>query len=182
MRKLVDLKVAYRMIGSGPIVLVSSVLGGRSGITPIAWHMPVSDDPPIIALEVYKGHFINKAILETGDFVVNIPSSDMADIVRKLGSVSGKTADKFKKFKLIKERSEKVKSPRLGNAIGIMECRLRKDARLLKEYDMILGDVVYAEAEEGIFTDRWHPERSGSRPMHHLGGKIFSVPAKKILK
>jgi len=182
MRRLIDLKMAYRMIGSGPIVLVSSILGGRAGITPIAWHMPVSDDPPMIALEIYKGHFINKAILETGDFVVNIPSSDMADIVRKLGSTSGKAVDKFKKFNLIKEPSKKVKSPRLGNAIGIMECRLRKDARLLKEYDMILGDVVYAEAEKGMFTDRWHPERSGPRPMHHLGGRIFSVPAKKILE
>lgn len=182
MRKPVDLKISYRMIGSGPIVLVSSLYGDRAGLTPIAWHMPVSDDPPIVALEIYKGHFINKAILETGDFVINIPSSDMAGIVRKLGSVSGKTADKFKKFNLIKEPSKKVKSPRLGNAIGVMECKLRKDARLLEEYDMILGDVVYAEAEEGIFTDRWHPEKAGPRPINHLGGKIFSVPAKKILK
>jgi len=182
MRRPVDLKVAYRMISSGPVVLVSSILGGRAGITPIAWHMPISDDPPMIALEIYKGHFINKAILATGDFVVNIPSSDMADVVRKLGSVSGRACDKFKKFDLIKEPSKKIKSPRLGGSICIMECRLRKDARLLKEYDMILGDVVYAEAEEKAFTDRWHPENSGPRPMHHLGGKIFSVSAKKVLK
>ena len=66
MRRPVDLTIAYRLIGSGPIVLVSSLLKGRAGLTPIAWHMPVSDDPPIVALEIWKDHFIHKAILETG--------------------------------------------------------------------------------------------------------------------
>jgi hypothetical protein len=41
--------------------------------------------------------------------------------------------------------------------------------------------VAYAEAEEGIITDRWMPERPGPRMIHHLGGKIFSVPAGKTV-
>lgn len=181
MRKPLDLTIAYRLIGSGPVVLVSSLLKGRAGLTPIAWHMPVSDDPPIVALEIWKDHFIHKAILETGDFVINIPSSEMADTIRKLGSISGKKVDKFNEYKLTKEASKIVKSPRLGSSIGIMECKLRREERLLKKYSVILGDVVYAEAEEGIFTDRWHPEKGGPMPINHLGGKIFSVPAPRIV-
>lgn len=181
MRKSVDLTIAYRLIGSGPVVLVSSLLKGRAGLTPIAWHMPVSDDPPIVALEIWKDHFIHKAILETGDFVINIPSSDMAEIIRKLGSVSGKKTDKFKKFGLIKESGKLVKSPRLKSAIGIIECKLRREEAILKKYSLILGDIVYAEAEKGIFTDRWHPEKKGPKLLHHLGGKIFSVPAPRIV-
>ena len=153
----------------------------KPALTPIAWHMPVSDDPPIVALEIWKDHFIHKAILETGDFVINIPSSDMAQTICKLGSVSGKTMDKFKEYDLIKEDSKKVKSPRLKGSIGIMECRLRREERFLKKYSVILGDVVYAEAEKDIFTDRWHPEKKGPKLLHHLGGKIFSVPASRII-
>ncbi len=74
-----------------------------------------------------------------------------------------------------------MKSPRLAAAIGILECKLRPDKALLKKYNIVLGDVVYAEAEKGIFTDRWHPERKVPRIMHHLGGKIFSVPDKRII-
>ncbi|MFA5085067.1 MAG: flavin reductase family protein, partial [Candidatus Omnitrophota bacterium] len=107
MRKSIDLNIAYRLIGSGPLVLVSSLLDGRAGLTPIAWNMPVSDEPPIIALEIWEKHFIYKAILETGDFVVNIPSSDMAETCRKLGSVSGAKVDKFGEFGLVKEESKK---------------------------------------------------------------------------
>jgi flavin reductase (DIM6/NTAB) family NADH-FMN oxidoreductase RutF len=181
MRKKVPLDIAYRLIGPGPVVLVSSTLGGRAGITPIAWNMPVSDEPPIVALEIWRDHFIHKAILKTGDFVINIPSSDMAPVVRKLGSVSGKSVDKFREFGLEKEASKKIRSPRLKSAMGILECRLRRDANLLKKYSVILGDVVYAEAEASVFTDRWCPEKKGPRLMHHLGGRIFSVPDKCIL-
>jgi len=181
MRKAVDLTIAYRLIGSGPIVLVSSLHKGRAALTPIAWHMPISDDPPIVALEIWRDHFIHKAILETGDFVINIPSSDMAKTIRKLGSVSGARIDKFKECGLIKEPSKKIKSPRLKSAIGIIECKLRREDRLLKKYSVILGDMIYAEAEKGIFTDRWHPEKNGPKLLHHLGGKIFSVPAPRIV-
>jgi flavin reductase (DIM6/NTAB) family NADH-FMN oxidoreductase RutF len=180
MRKPIELKIAYRLIGPGPLVLVSSILDARPGLTPIAWHMPVSDDPPMVALEIWEGHFIYKAILQTGDFVVNIPSSDMAQICRKLGSVSGRDCDKFKEYGLVQEKAKKVKSPRLKSAIGILECKLHKDKTLLKKYNIILGDVVYAEAEKAVFTDRWHPERKGPRIMQHLGSKIFSIPGKRI--
>jgi flavin reductase (DIM6/NTAB) family NADH-FMN oxidoreductase RutF len=181
MRKKIPLPVACRVICSGPMVLVSSLYDGKAAITPIAWHMPVADDPPMIALEIYKGHFIYKAIMQTGDFVVNVPSSGMADKIRLLGSVSGAKVDKFKAYGLVKEPSRKVKSPRLAGSIGILECKLRKEKSLAEKYDMILGDVVYAEAEKGSFTDRWHPEKRGPRILHHLGGKIFYEPARRVI-
>lgn len=181
MRRSIPLPIAYRLIGPGPLVLVSSLFNKRAGLTPIAWHMPLSDDPPIIALEIWKGHFIYKAILQTKDFVINIPSSDMAEIVRKLGSVSGTKVDKFEEYGLAKEPAKKIKSPRLKSAIGILECKLRKDEGMLKKYNIIVGDVVYAEAESSIFTDKWHPEKTGPRILHHLGDKIFSVPDKCVI-
>jgi len=181
MRKSIDLKLAYRLLGPGPVVLVSSLLGRRAGITPIAWNMPVSDEPPMVALEIWHEHFIYKAILETGDFVVNIPSSDMADMIRKLGGVSGREVDKFKKFGLAREPGKLVRSPRLAAAIGILECRLRRDERLLKTYNIVLGDVLYAEADKEVFTDRWHPEKKGPKVLHHLGGRIFYSPGNKVM-
>jgi flavin reductase (DIM6/NTAB) family NADH-FMN oxidoreductase RutF len=181
MRKPVNLPIAYRLINPGPVVLVSSLYGSRPCVTPIAWLMPVSDDPPIIALEIWEGHFIYKAILKTGDFVINIPSSGMAGLVRSAGIVSTAKVDKFRRFGIRKEPALKVRSPRLRSAIAVIECRLRKDERMLKGYNIVLGDAVYAEAEEGVFTDRWHPERKGPKTLHHLGNKIFCAPSAKII-
>ena len=181
MRKEVPLSNAYRLLGPGPVVLVSSLYKGKPTITPIAWHMPISDDPPIVALEIWKDHYIHKAILATGDFVINIPSADMVDVVRSLGSVSGASVDKFRKFGLVAEGSKKIASPRLKGAIGILECKLRKEKAILTKYSVMIGDVVYAEAEKSVFTDRWNPEKPGPKYINHLGGRVFSVPARKIL-
>lgn len=181
MLRKIPLSVSYRLLSPGPLVAVSSLYNGRAGLTPVAWHMPVNDDPPMIALEIYKGHFIYKAIMQTGDFVVNIPSSAMAVVIRKLGSFSGATVDKFSVCGLTKERSKKVASPRLGGAIAVLECRLRREKALARKYDMILGDVVYAEAEKKLFTDRWRPEQGGTLYMNHLGGPAFTVPARRVI-
>jgi flavin reductase (DIM6/NTAB) family NADH-FMN oxidoreductase RutF len=181
MRRSIPLPIAYRLISPGPLVLISSLFNKRAGLTPIAWNMPISDDPPVLAFEIWEKHFIYKAILQTGDFVVNIPSSDMAGVVRKLGSVSGEKIDKFTEYGLEEEAAKKTKSPRLKSAIGVIECKLRRDKVLLKKYNIVLGDVVYAEAEKNVFTDRWHPERPGPKILNHLGGKIFSVPGKRII-
>jgi len=175
MRRPIGLSLVYRLLNPGPVVLVSSLYKGRAGITPIAWHMPISDDPPVIALEIWKGHFIYKAIEATGDFVINIPSSEMVKTVRDLGSVSAGKVDKFRKYNLREETAGKVKSPRLKSAIAVIECKLRRDTRLFKKYGIVIGRAVYAEAEDSVFTDRWHPERSGPRIMQHLGNRIFSV-------
>lgn len=180
-RRPVRLELAYRLINPGPMALVCSLLDGRAGLTPIAWHMPFSDDPPLIALEIWKGHFVHKAILQTGDFTVNIPADGMADTVRKLGGVSGHKVDKFKEFGLRKARSKKIKSPSLASAIGVLECRLHPEKALLKKYSVILGDVVYAEADRDAFSERWLPEKAGPRTLHHLGGKVFSVPDTRAL-
>jgi len=181
MRKPVDLAIAYRLINHGPVVLVSSSFRGRHDVTPIAWHMPVSDDPPLIALEIWQGHFIYKSVMATGDFVVNIPSSSMAHLVRNLGSVSGSKVDKARKFGLRLETSKKVRSPRVGGSIALLECTVHRDVRLARKYNIVLGDVVYAEAEEAIFGDRWLPEKAGPRTIHHLGGRIFCTPSRRLL-
>lgn len=181
MRRPLDLNISYRLLNHGPVVLVSSLFKGRAGITPIAWNMPISDDPPMVALEVWEGHFIYKAIMETGDFVINIPSSDMAETVRKLGGVSGSKIDKFKEYGLEAEPSKAVKSPRLKTAMAVMECKLHKDKRVLDEYNIVIGDVKYAEAEASAFSDRWLPEKGGLKTLHHLGDRIFCAPESKLI-
>ena len=180
-RKPIDLNISYRLLNHGPLVLVSSIFKGRPDITPIAWNMPISDDPPMIALEIWEGHFIYKAILETEDFVVNIPSSDMAETVRKLGSVSGSKIDKFREYGLEPEPSKTVKSPRLKIAMAVMECKLHQDKHVLDEYNIVIGDVQYAEAEASAFSNRWLPEKGAFKTLHHLGDRIFCIPESKLI-
>ncbi len=181
MLKEVSLKEATRIINHGPVVLVSSKLGERKGITPVAWTMPVDKDPPIIALEIGEGHFIYECIMETGDFVVSVPSRDMAEVVIGCGTCSGRDRDKFSVFGLSERPSKKITSPGVSGALAFLECELIKDSYLLEKYNLVLGSVKYAEAEEEAFSGHWLFEKEELVTLHHLGNKVFCCPEGKLI-
>jgi flavin reductase (DIM6/NTAB) family NADH-FMN oxidoreductase RutF len=181
MRKEVDLSLATRLINHGPVVLVSSLHGSRMDITPVAWNMPLQKNPPVIVLEIGESHFIYECIMETGDFVVNIPSSLLAEEVVKCGSVSGRDVDKFEMCSFEIDKSHAVKSPTLKMAMGVLECSLVRDEHLLQEYNMVVGEVKYAAADEGAFGEHWFFADEGRKTLHHLGNKTFCSPANGII-
>jgi flavin reductase (DIM6/NTAB) family NADH-FMN oxidoreductase RutF len=172
MRKSVDLTLATRLINHGPIVLVSSSLGKKTGITPVAWHMPIQKKPPIIALVIDEGHFIFECVMDTGDFAVNIPSNRLVKEIIDCGAVSARDTDKLELSGLSVSPSKTVSSPCINEAIGVLECGLIKDTHLLEQYNIVLGEVRYAEAEEGLFDQHW-TLAPGQKTLHHLGGNIF---------
>ena len=181
MRKEVSLDKATRLINHGPVILVSSLCGERLDITPVAWHMPVSKKPPIIVLEIDEGHFIYECIMNTGDFAVNIPSFALLEKVVAIGSCSGRDVDKFKEMGFLREDSRKIRSPRIKEAMAVMECVLIKDDYLLDKYNMVMGEVKHAEASEDAFDDHWLIRDDGTRTVHHLGDRIFCVPDGRVM-
>ncbi|MFA6636866.1 MAG: flavin reductase family protein [Candidatus Omnitrophota bacterium] len=181
MIKEVALGEATRIINHGPVVLVSSKSDKRNGVTPVAWTMPVDKDPPMILLEIGEGHFIYNCIMETGDFVVNVPSRNMAEVVVACGSCSGWKKDKFSEFKLSPHTSKKVVSPGIQGSLAFMECELVRDVHLLEKYNLVMGKVKYAEAEEKAFRGHWLFEEEELTTLHHLGNKVFCSPATDLI-
>lgn len=181
MRKSINLDFATRLINHGPIVMVSSLYDDKIDVTPVAWHMPVQKKPPMVVLEIGESHFIYECILKTGDFAINVPPVSFVEDVVKCGSVSGRDVDKIERFKLAVVPSQKIKSPALKEALAILECALISDEHLLKEYNMVLGEVKYAEAEESAFKEHWIFDTDEAKTVHHLGNKTFCVPGGEII-
>ncbi len=180
MRKKVDLALATRIVNHGPVVLVSSLYDERIDVTPVAWNMPVSKKPPMIVLEIGRKHFIYECILKTKDFVVNIPPASMAERIVKCGSVSGRDVNKLDLYDIAVEESKEIKSPSIKDAIAVLECTLLEDKYLLEEYNMVVGEVKHAEAEEGSFDEHWLFSDT-VKTIHHLGDKTFCVPENKVI-
>jgi len=180
-RKAIAMDLATRLINHGPVVMVASLFGKKVDVTPIAWHMPVEKDPPLIVLEIWEGHFIFDCIKKTGDFTVNILPSDFIKAIVKCGSVSGRDADKIKMCSFALSPSKKIKSPALAGAIGVLECVLVKDERLLKKYNMVLGKVKHAEVDGKAFKEHWLFGKKGAKTVHHLGNRTFSLSGGKVI-
>ena len=49
MKRKYPLAQVYRLLGSGPTVLISSSFKGKPNVMPIAWTTPLDFEPPIVA-------------------------------------------------------------------------------------------------------------------------------------
>jgi flavin reductase (DIM6/NTAB) family NADH-FMN oxidoreductase RutF len=171
----VSLERAHRLIGPGPVVLVTAERKGKADITPIGWAMPVSVRPPLVAISVYEGNFLNELIRAASQFVLNIPSVDLVRQVQYCGSVSGRDVDKFAVTGLHQAEPEEVDTPLIEECLAHLECAL-VDVVTPGDHGIFIGQVVYAQAEEEAFKDQWLEKTEKElRPILHVGGTVFAT-------
>ena len=149
---------------------------GVDNVLAVAWAMPVSADPPMVAVSISPKRYSYSLIEETGEFVVNVVSTDMLDAVWKCGTTSGRRVDKFSLAGLEKISSKVVKPPRVKGALASLECRV-VDRVEVGDHVLFVGEVVaYHVDEEAFDVERsvWRLEKASI--LMHLGGELFVQP------
>ena len=103
-----------RHLETGPIVLVSSAWKGETNIMTMGWHMMMQFTPALLACYIWEGNHSFRAILNSRECVINIPTVELVDEVVGIGNSTGSRLDKFKKFGLTPIAAEKVTAPLTG--------------------------------------------------------------------
>lgn len=103
---------AYRILESGPILLVSTrASDGRANLMTLGFHMMMQHDPPLVGAVIGPWDYSHKALLESGECVLAVPTVDLAEAVVDIGNCSGETLDKFDRFSLTPASAETVDAP-----------------------------------------------------------------------
>lgn len=181
MPKPVPLSQAYRLLNHGPTVLVSTAHGNQRNVMAAAWNMPLDFSPPKIAIVIDKNTYTRELIEASGHFAINVPCRAQAEMVVKVGSSSGReligkeTGDKFAAFNLPTFAASEIDAPLLEGCVAWLECRLIPEPHIQSAYDLFLGEVVAAHADERVFSNgRWHFEGHDElRTIHHIAGGAF---------
>ena len=181
----VALEHASRLINHGPTVLVTSAHGKRRNVMAAAWSMPVEFTPPRIAVVIDKSTFTRELVAASGAFGLCIPGTALVDLTYAVGSVSGRTTDKFAQHGI-----EVAQGPVLGLPVieagcaAWLECRLIPERHTEDAYDTCFAEVVAAAADARIFSEgHWsfREDNSDLQTIHHLGAGNF-VRAGGMLK
>jgi flavin reductase (DIM6/NTAB) family NADH-FMN oxidoreductase RutF len=154
----------------GPVVLVSSCAHGRSNIMTMGWHAILAFSPSLIGCVIASGNHSHQMIRDSGECVINLPTTALVDEVAKIGNVSGADIDKFAAFGLTKLPANKVQAPLIAECYANFECRLYDDA-MVEKYDYFIFEVVDAQ----VATRPAHPET-----LHYTGDGVFMVSGKTI--
>jgi flavin reductase (DIM6/NTAB) family NADH-FMN oxidoreductase RutF len=169
----VEFSSAYRLLHPMHTVLVSCVGNdGKPNVLPLAWAMPTSRDPALVAISVGLKRFSHGLIEETGEFVINLPTVDIIKETLACGRTSGRTSDKFAEIGLTPLPARKVKAPIVKECIAHLECKVYNHFKT-GDHTIFVGAVVEAYADEGVFTDKYNVEKA--RMLFHLGGNVFAT-------
>jgi len=159
-----------RYLEPGPIVLVSSRLGGQTNIMTMGWHTVLEFSPSLVGCMISAGNHSHRMIRDSGDCVINLPTTALTDTVVKIGNSSGAQIDKFAQFSLTAAPAEKIGAPLIQECHASFECRIHDDA-LVEKYNFFIFEVVKAHVAETPA----HPET-----LHYTGDGVFMVAGKII--
>ncbi len=170
---------AYRCLHPMHTVLVTCGKVGETNIITLAWAMPTSIEPPLVAMSIRPTRHSYKLIKKTREFVVNIPTMDIVTETLFCGRRSGKTYDKFKETQLTPLNARTVKTFVIEECVAHLECQLKQ---LFKtgDHSIFVGEIVKAYANEDSFSDEFNMEKV--KLIYHIASDKFVTLSDKIVE
>ena len=188
------MKTAFKpgtMIYPLPAVMVSCGDSPENyNIITIAWTGTLCSDPPMCYISVRPNRHSHELISRTGEFVINLTTTELARATDWCGVKSGREVNTFREMGLHTEQAQLVKAPLIKESPLNIECRVF-DIKRLGSHDMFMANVVAVDAEEDLIdksTGQFQLNHAGPLAYSHgkyyglgekLGGFGFSVKKRK---
>ena len=131
-----------------PAVLVSC---GDSpdnfNVITISWVGTICTNPAMCYISVRPERHSYDLIKNSGEFVINLTTEDMAFATDWCGVKSGKDVNKFEAMGLTPVMGEMVKAPIIKESPLCIECRVKEIVKL-GSHDMFLAEVLNVQANK----------------------------------
>lgn len=169
------------MLNPVPAVMVSCGNQEKSNIITVAWTGIVNSEPPMTYVSVRKERFSHDIIKESGEFVINITTEELAYATDFCGVRSGRDLDKFIEMELTPAPGENVSCPVIKESPVNLECKVRE----IHEYgshDMFVADIVNVQVNEELLdaNGRIRLDQAGLLAYNH--GEYFGLKKQPIGK
>ena len=141
------------MIYPVPAVLVSAAdREGNTNIFTAAWTGTICTNPPMAYISVRPERYSYHMIRETGEFVINLTTKELARAADYCGVRSGRDVDKWKEMKLTPVKGREVSVPLIGESPVNIECRVT-EVKELGSHHMFLAQVVAVSVDEAYMDE-----------------------------
>lgn len=141
------------MLNPVPAVMVSCGDEEKQNIITVAWTGIVNSEPPMTYVSVRKERFSHDIIANSGEFVINLTTEELAFATDFCGVRSGRDLDKFKEMKLTPVKGEKVSCPVIKESPVNIECKVR-EVHEYGSHDMFVADIVNVQVDEKMLDEK----------------------------
>ena len=158
-----------------PAVMVSVAdKEGNANIITVAWAGTVCTNPPMLTISIRPERYSYHMIRETGEFVVNLTTEELARATDYCGVRSGRDTDKWADMGLTKEKASEVSVPLIRECPVNLECRVvRVDE--LGSHHMFIADVVAVDVDEAYMDEKDTFHLSMAKPLAYSHGRYYGM-------
>lgn len=161
-----------------PAVMVSCQRPGeKANIITLAWAGTICSDPAMLSISIRPERYSHDIIKETGEFVVNIVSSELVKACDWCGVKSGRDVDKFKEMKLTEFKSEYMDIPAIEESPVNIYCKVKKIEKL-GSHDMFIAEVVGVTVDDKYMDDKGRFRLSDANPVAYSHGEYYALGKK----
>jgi flavin reductase (DIM6/NTAB) family NADH-FMN oxidoreductase RutF len=164
----------------GPTVLVSAQHAGTRNVMAAAWACVLDyGESTKVTVVLDKSTFTRGLVEASGYFALQLPTKAMAKLTYALGSESANhVANKLEKLGAKTFAAPDFDLPLVDGCVAWLACKLMPEPHNQQTYDLFIGEVVGAWADERVFRDgHWNFDDGPDelRTIHHVAGGHFFV-------
>lgn len=159
----------------GQIVLISTLdKEGVPNVAPKSWISAVAFEPAVIGFGCNLKHKTAMNVLETKEFVVNVPSEDLVENVWKTGEAPHEGAEKLQGLGFTLTPSVRVSPPRISECKAHLECVYESDKRYGDEV-WIFGKVICVSIDKRALDGSKQERYRYLNPIFFLESESYAV-------
>ena len=147
---------AGNMLYPVPVVMVSCKKPGaneKTNIVTLAWAGTICSDPVMLSVSIRPERYSHEIIEESGEFVVNLVTEELAESCDWCGVRSGRDYDKFRERNLTEYRSDYMETPAVAESPVNLYCKVKKVERL-GSHDMYIAEVVGVTVDDRYMDEK----------------------------
>ena len=161
-----------------PAVMVSCQRPGeKANIITLAWAGTICSDPAMVSISVRSERYSHDIIEETGEFVINLVTTELTKKCDWCGVKSGRDFDKFKEMKLTEYKSDFLGVPAIDESPVNIYCKVKKIERL-GSHDMFIAEVVGVTVDEKYMDKKGRFDLGAANLMAYSHGEYFALGKK----
>lgn len=161
-----------------PAVMVSCQEdGGKPNIITVAWTGTVCTNPPMVYISVRPQRYSYDIIKNTGEFVINLTTKQLAKATDYCGVQSGRQVDKFQEAHLTPIEGNCVKAPMIEESPVNIECKV-KEIIPLGSHHMFLAEVVGVNVDSAYLNNEGKFQLNKADLLAYSHGEYYNLGEK----
>jgi flavin reductase (DIM6/NTAB) family NADH-FMN oxidoreductase RutF len=165
------------LLGPVPPALVTCGTMAQPNVLTVAWTGIVCTHPAMTYISVRPSRYSYHLIEESGEFVINLPTSAMGKTVDFCGMKSGANVNKIEKCHLELAPASAVNVPVLVQSPISLECRITQKQEL-GSHTMFLAEILAVQVEERYVDSKGKLNLQQAGLLAYAHGEYFALGRK----